>query len=106
MPSGDQEDVLPGDENEHLYGVGEIILALFSPLGSSTLSFAAVLIEKLTCLPGVGRGGQTCSWNARHRSHARGQAGHLGTQLLGMVGMQNQLYLSFLCKVPDPNGSS
>ena len=43
MPSGDQEDVLPGDEDEHLYGVGEIILALFPPLGSSTLSFAAVL---------------------------------------------------------------
>ena len=56
MPSGDQEDVLPGDEIEHLYGVGEIILALFSPLGSSTLSFAAVLIEKLTCLPGADRG--------------------------------------------------
>ena len=95
MPSGDQEDVLPGDENEHLYGVGEIILAFFSPLGSSTLSFAAVLIEKLTCRAGVGRVGQTCSWNARHRSHAGGPAGHLGTQFLGMVGKQNQSYLSF-----------
>ena len=87
MPSGDQEDVWSGDRNRTpLRFVGEIILVLFSPLGSPTPSLALVLIEKLTCLVGVGRGGQTCSWNARHRSHAGGQAGHLGTQFLGMVG--------------------
>ena len=87
MPSGDQEDVLSGDENRtSLWCGGDNPCPFFLPLGSWTPSLAVDLIEKLRCLAGSGRGGQTCSWNARHRSHTGGQTGHLGTQLLGMVG--------------------